>query len=160
LETTPAPPPHPQLINSGAAICGDADGWRLTDTIAPTVTPTLLGALTLVATAMLALGLFGHTPTVLLLAVAGWGAGFGGAPTLLQTALVDASSPGNADVATAMQTTVYNADIAAGSLAGGIVLERADAGALPWTALPLIATALATVTAARRHAVPTHRPTH
>ena len=124
------------------------------------MTPTLLGALTLVATAMLALGLFGHTPTVLLLAVAGWGAGFGGAPTLLQTALVDASSPGNADVATAMQTTVYNADIAAGSLAGGIVLERADAGALPWTALPLIAAALATVTAARRHTVPTHRPTH
>jgi hypothetical protein len=37
LETTPAPPPHPQLINSGAAICGDADGRRLTDAIAPMV---------------------------------------------------------------------------------------------------------------------------
>lgn len=122
----------------------------------------LLGALTLIGTAMVALGLLGHTPTVLLIAVAGWGAGFGGAPTLLQTALVDASSPANADVATAMQTTIYNAGIAAGSLTGGIVLERASAGAgaLPWTALALVAAALATVTAARRHAFPTHRPTH
>jgi len=122
--------------------------------------PALLGALTLIGTAMLVVGLFGHIPAVLLLAVAGWGAGFGGAPTLLQTALVDASSLGNANVATAMQTTVYNAGIAAGSLAGGVVLDRADAGALPWTALALVAGALATVTAARRHAFPIHRPTH
>jgi len=109
---------------------------------------------------MLALGRFGRTPTVLLIAVALWGAAFGGAPTLLQTALVDASSPGNADVATSMQATVYNLGIAAGSLAGGIILESAGAGALPWTALPLAAAALATVTAARRHAFPAHRPTH
>jgi predicted MFS family arabinose efflux permease len=122
--------------------------------------PTLLGALALVAAAMLALGRFGRTPTVLLIAVALWGAAFGGAPTLLQTALVDASSPGNADVATSMQATVYNLGIAAGSLAGGIILESAGAGALPWTALPLAAAALATVTAARRHAFPAHRPTH
>ena len=115
--------------------------------------PTLLGALALVAAAMLMMGLFGHTPTVLLIAVTVWGAGFGGAPTLLQTALVDASSQGNADVATSMQTTVYNAGIAAGSLTGAIILERASAGALPWTAL-------ATVTAAHRYAFPAHRPTH
>jgi predicted MFS family arabinose efflux permease len=134
--------------------------WIVATLIDRHLRATLLGALTLVATAMLVLGLFGHTPTVLLLAVAGWGAGFGGAPTLLQTALVDAASPGNANLATAMQTTVYNAGVAAGSLAGGIVLERAGAGALPWTALPLIVAALVTVTAARRHAVPTHRPTH
>ncbi len=124
--------------------------------------PALLGALTLVATAMLALGLFGHTLTVLLITVAGWGAAFGGAPTLLQTALVDASGPGNADVTTSMQTTVYNAGVAAGSLTGGIILDRASAGAgaLPWTALILVAAALATVTAAHRHAFPTHRHTH
>jgi predicted MFS family arabinose efflux permease len=43
---------------------------------------------------------------------------------------------------------------------GGVVLDRADAGVLPWTALALVAGALATVTAARRHAFPIHRPTH
>ncbi|MFF3754976.1 MFS transporter [Streptomyces sp. NPDC002018] len=116
----------------------------------------LLGALALIAAAMLALGLSGRNPVVLLTAVAAWGVAFGGAPTLLQTALVRISGPGRADVATSMQTTVYNAGIAAGSLAGGVVLERAStgAGALPWTALPLIAVALATVAAARRHAFP------
>ncbi|MFE1959589.1 MFS transporter [Streptomyces sp. NPDC059479] len=117
---------------------------------------TLLGALALIAAAMLALGLFGRSPVVLLAAVAAWGVAFGGAPTLLQTALVQISGPGRADVATSMQTTVYNAGIATGSLAGGIVLESADAGAgaLPWTALPLITVALATVRASRRHAFP------
>ncbi|MEU9012296.1 MFS transporter [Streptomyces sp. NPDC048479] len=124
---------------------------------------TLLGALALVAAAMLTLGLFADAPAVLLITVALWGAAFGGAPTLLQTALVDISGPANADVATSLQATVYNVGIAAGSLAGGVVLESsgAGAGALPWTALPLVAAALATVAAARGHAFPaTRRPTH
>ncbi|MFE2636026.1 MFS transporter [Streptomyces scopuliridis] len=122
--------------------------------------PALLGALALIAVAMLALGLAGRHPVVLLASVAAWGVAFGGAPTLIQTALVHVSGPDRADVATAMQTTVYNAGIAAGSLAGGVVLESAGAGAgaLPWTALPLIAGALATVTLARRRAFPARRP--
>jgi predicted MFS family arabinose efflux permease len=119
----------------------------------------LLGAATLVATAMLALGLYGRIHAVLLTGVALWGAAFGGAPALLQTALVDASSPVNADVATSMQTTVYNLGIAAGSLAGGLILESAGAGVLPWAAFFLAAAALVTVIAARRHAFPAHRPT-
>ncbi|MFD9218989.1 hypothetical protein ACFWDI_02885 [Streptomyces sp. NPDC060064] len=91
-----------------------------------------------------------------------WGAAFGGAPTLLQTALVDISHPANADVATSLQATVHNVGIVAGSPAGGVVLESsgAGAGALPWTALPLVAAALATVSAVRGHAFPaTRRPT-
>ncbi|MEU8245713.1 MFS transporter [Nonomuraea sp. NPDC048916] len=119
---------------------------------------TLLAALVLVAAAMLALGLAGRSAAVLLVAVALWGAAFGGAPTLLQTALIGASGPANADVATSLQTTVYNAGIAAGSLTGGVVLETAGAGALPWTALPLVAAALVAVTAARRHAFPSPSP--
>jgi predicted MFS family arabinose efflux permease len=119
--------------------------------------PTLLGALALIGVAMLALGLFERIPAVLLIAVALWGAAFGGAPALIQTALVDISGTGNADVATSMQTTVYNLGIAAGSLTGGIILEGTGAGALPWTTLPLVAGALAIVTAARRHAFPARR---
>jgi predicted MFS family arabinose efflux permease len=122
--------------------------------------PALLGATTLVATAMLDLGLYGHIHAVLLTAVAVWGAAFGGAPTLLQTALVDASTPVNADVATSIQTTVYNLGIAAGSLAGGLLLQSAGAGALPWAAFLLATTALATIIAARRHAFPATRPTY
>jgi predicted MFS family arabinose efflux permease len=150
---------HTSLVLFVFGIATVAGIWIVGTLIDRHLRPALLGALAVIGTAELALGLLGHAPTVLLLAVAGWGAGFGGAPTLLQTALVDAASPANANVATAMQTTVYNAGVAAGSLAGGIVLERAGATALPWTALPLVAVALATVTAARRHAFPIHRPT-
>jgi predicted MFS family arabinose efflux permease len=120
--------------------------------------PALIGALTLIAVSMLALGLSGHSPVILLIATALWGAAFGGAPTLLQTALVAAAGPGNADVATSMQTTVYNVGVAAGSLIGGLTLETTGTGALPWTALPLVAAALATVVLARRHGFPATGP--
>ncbi|GAA3224255.1 MFS transporter [Nonomuraea helvata] len=117
----------------------------------------LVAVLGVVAGAMTVLALLGGRDWALLGAVGLWGAAFGGVPTLLQTALVDATGAGNADVATSMQTTVYNAGIAAGSLAGGVVLEGAGAGALPWTSLPLVVAALAIVVAARRHAFPARR---
>ncbi|MDQ1073040.1 MFS transporter [Streptomyces canus] len=112
--------------------------------------PTLVGALALCVAVMLALGLAAGVPGVLLISVALWGVAFGGAPTLIQTALIDASGPERADVATSLQTTVYNAGIALGSLTGGLALEGGGAGALPWTALPLVAVALGVVTAARK----------
>ncbi|MER6000197.1 MFS transporter [Nonomuraea angiospora] len=118
---------------------------------------TLVVVLAVVAGAMAVLAVSGGPGWAPLGAVALWGAAFGGVPTLLQSALVDASGTGNADAATSMQTTVYNAGIAAGSLAGGLVLEGAGAGALPWTSLPLVAVALAVVVAARRRAFPARR---
>ena len=117
----------------------------------------LLTALAGIAAAMGALGLAGHQPAVLLGAAALWGAAFGGAPALLQTALVDAAGPARADVATALQTTVYNAGIAAGSVAGGLALGQAGAAVLPWVTLACCAAALGAVAAARRHAFPAGR---
>ena len=119
--------------------------------------PVLLAALALITTTMIALGLGARTPAVLLAAVALWGAAFGGAPTLLQTALTDASGPDHADMATSMQTTVYNIGIATGSLVGGLVLAHAGTGALPWATTLLSAAALATAATARRHAFPADR---
>ncbi|MGW7047745.1 MFS transporter [Streptomyces avermitilis] len=118
---------------------------------------TLLCALALIVAALLALGLYADRPAVLLISVALWGAAFGGAPTLIQTALVDASGPADAEVATSLQTTVYNAGIAGGSLMGGLVLDGAGAGALPWTALPLVTAALAVVAVGRRRGFPALR---
>lgn len=117
--------------------------------------PALLGALALVAAVMCVLGLYPGSPAVLLTSVAAWGVAFGGAPTLVQTALVNASGPQQADVATSLQTTVYNAGIAGGSFTGGLALSGWGAGALPWTALPLVAGALTVVALGRRHAFPT-----
>lgn len=113
----------------------------------------LCAALALIAAAMLGLGLAATIPAMLLASVAAWGAAFGGAPTLLQAALIEASGAAGADIATSIQTTVYNVGIAAGSLAGGLVLDRAGPGALPWVTITLVAGALATV-AGRRSAFP------
>jgi predicted MFS family arabinose efflux permease len=113
----------------------------------------LCAALALIAVAMLGLGLAASIPAVLLISVAAWGAAFGAAPALLQAALIDASGAAAADIATSMQTTVYNIGIAAGSLAGGLVLDGAGPGTLPWVSITLVAGALATVTG-RRSAFP------
>jgi predicted MFS family arabinose efflux permease len=117
----------------------------------------LLAALALIAAAMLALGAAARQPAVLLAAAAVWGAAFGAAPALLQTALVGAAGPARADVATALQTTVYNAGIAAGSAAGGLVLGHAGAVGLPWFTLAFSAAALVTVMIVRRAAFPSAR---
>ena len=102
-------------------------------------TLTLALALTAVMTAMVALGLRAEpfVPVVL------WGTAYGAAPTLLQTLLISAAGAANADVATGMQTTVFNLGIAAGSLAGGVVLDQAGAGALPWVTCALSGAAIA-----------------
>ncbi|MGW3288982.1 MFS transporter [Streptomyces sp. NPDC001002] len=118
---------------------------------------TLLTALAVCAGAMLCLGLFAGTHAVLFGSVALWGVAFGGAPTLIQTALVDASGPRVADVATSLQATVYNAGIATGSLTGGLALDAMGPGALPWTSLALIAAALTTVVLGRGYAFPVVR---
>lgn len=102
----------------------------------------LVGALGAVAGSLAALGATGQVPAALVAAVAVWGAAFGAAPTLIQTALVAVSGPRDAEVATALQTTVYNAGIAGGSSAGALLLERAGPGALPWQAAGLVAVAL------------------
>ena len=96
-------------------------------------TLTLALALTAVMTTMVALGLRAEAfaPVVL------WGMAYGAAPTLLQTLLISAAGAANADVATGMQTTVFNLGIAAGSLAGGVALDQAGPGALPWVTCAL-----------------------
>ncbi|UPZ33154.1 MFS transporter [Streptomyces sp. LRE541] len=142
------------LVFGGATVAGI---WLTGVLVDRRLRQTLLGALALLAAAMFALGAWAGQAAVLLTAVALWGVAFGGAPTLIQTALVDASGTANADVATSLQTTVYNAGIAAGSLTGGLVLESTGPGALPWTTLLLVTVALATVAAGRRRAFPPER---
>src|SRR5262249_21330652 len=120
----------------------------------------LLAALAMIATAMLALGLITHNQATLLTAVALWGAAFGAAPTLLQTALIDASGPVSPHVPTSRQPPVSNTGTAAGSRAGGVILAHTGAAALPWATALLTTVALAIVAAARRHSFPATRPAH
>jgi len=80
-----------------------------------------------------------------------WGLSFGGAPTLLQTALADAAGE-HAEVAQSMLVTVFNLAFAGSGLLGGVLLETAGASAFPWVVLTLLATGLVAAWAARHHA--------
>ncbi|WP_395026099.1 MFS transporter [Comamonas odontotermitis] len=95
-----------------------------------------LRALTLLSLAVftiaaLVLGLSGASPVLVLAGIAAWGLTFGGAPTLLQTALADTAGDG-ADVAQSMLVTIFNLAVAGGGIAGGVLLERSGPASLPW----------------------------
>jgi predicted MFS family arabinose efflux permease len=71
-------------------------------------------------------------PALLYAEVALWGLSFGGAATLLQTALA-ANVPDSAlDAVMAMNATIWNISIALGGLLGGLLLNQAGALSLTW----------------------------
>lgn len=101
----------------------------------------------------LALGIGGASPIVVYSAVAVWGLTFGGAATLLQTALADAAGDG-ADVAQSMCVTVWNCAIAGGGIVGGFLLETQGVASFPWALLLSILVGLIIAALARRHGFP------
>ena len=107
-------------------------------------------SLALFAVSALLLGLAGQSAVAVLIGVAAWGLSFGGAPTLLQTALADAAGEG-ADVAQSMLVTVFNLAVASGGVAGGLLLGCLGARALPW-ALAVLALACLSVVWPASHA--------
>lgn len=106
-----------------------------------------LGAFTSVA---LAFGLGATSPAAVYLGVAVWGLSFGGAPTLLQTALADAAGRG-ADVAQSMLVTVFNLSFAGSGMIGGVLLETAGAASFPWVVLWLLMAGLLAAWRANTH---------
>ncbi|MEV7772521.1 MFS transporter [Kitasatospora sp. NPDC086791] len=116
---------------------------------------TIGGALLVAVTAGL-LAVWSGSAAAVYAAALLWGLGWGGVPTLLQTALGDAGGE-RADAAQAVLVTLWNVAMAAGGVAGGVVLGGLGTGALPWTVLALMLPVLAVVTGARRHAFPPAR---
>ncbi|MEQ4206544.1 MFS transporter [Actinopolymorpha sp. B9G3] len=104
----------------------------------------------LVAVAAAILAVLADAPALVYVAVTLWGLGWGGVPTLLQTAAADAGGDA-ADDAQAMLVTLWNAAMAAGGVAGGILLDHLGPGSFPWTVLVLLAPVLVVVVAARTH---------
>ncbi|SOD91649.1 MFS transporter [Caenispirillum bisanense] len=101
----------------------------------------------LFAVAVVVFGL-GRTPEAAWAAVVIWGLGWGGAATLLQTASAQAAGEA-ADVAQAMLVTVWNLAMAAGGVAGGLLLDTQGAGAIPGPTLALVIVALVVAYAAK-----------
>ncbi|MCF5662762.1 MFS transporter, partial [Pseudomonas syringae] len=79
-----------------------------------------------------------------------WGLTFGGAATLLQTALADAAGEG-ADVALSMNVVVWNSAIACGGLMGGVLLGQWGVSSFPWILLVLLLLSLLIAFRARVH---------
>jgi predicted MFS family arabinose efflux permease len=110
----------------------------------------------LVAAAAALLAVTADSPALVYVAVALWGLGWGGAPTVLQTAAGDAGGE-SADAAQAMLVTLWNAAMAGGGVVGGILLDRFGSGSFPWGVLVLLAPVLIVVVAAHRHGFPADR---
>ncbi|GGV36954.1 MFS transporter [Kitasatospora herbaricolor] len=115
-----------------------------------------IGSSLLVAVAAAGLGLLSGSHPPVYLAAALWGLGWGGVPTLLQTAVGDAGGE-QADAAQAMLVTLWNVAMAAGGAIGGVLLGVLGAGSFPWSVLILMAPVLAVVVAARKHGFPLRR---
>ncbi|MER6814656.1 MFS transporter [Spirillospora sp. NPDC000708] len=98
-----------------------------------------------------------HDEALVYLAALLWGLGWGGVPTLLQTAAADAGGSA-ADAAQAMLVTVWNVAMAAGGIVGGVLLDALGTASLPWSVLLLLVPAFAAVAGARVHGFPAVRP--
>lgn len=112
-----------------------------------------IGATGLIVLAMVALGIGGSSSVVVFCSIAVWGLGWGGAPTLLQTA-VGAAGGRAADEAQAMLVTLWNVAMAGGGVVGGLLLSGIGPRSLPWAALILLMPAAVVVVAARQHGFP------
>ncbi|MEU8086926.1 MFS transporter [Micromonospora sp. NPDC049101] len=89
--------------------------------------------------------------------VAAWGLSFGGAATLLQSALMRAAAE-HADVAQSSMVTTWNLGIGLGGLVGGALLAGFGSRSLIIAAVVLMVPTVLVVILARRHAFPTRRP--
>lgn len=93
---------------------------------------------------------FSHAPTVVYVGVAVWGLTFGGAATLLQTALADTAGEG-ADIALSMNVVAWNGAIAAGGITGGILLNHWGADAFAPVLVVLLVIAFVITLRAKAH---------
>ncbi|UFS98722.1 MFS transporter [Nocardia huaxiensis] len=103
----------------------------------------IIAATVLVAVAAAILAFRSGSAPLVYVAAALWGLGWGGVPTLLQTAA--AKTGGDvADTAQAMLVTLWNVAMAGGGVAGGALLDAFGPRVFPWAVLALLApTALA-----------------
>ncbi|MFE6890038.1 MFS transporter [Streptomyces sp. NPDC057694] len=113
---------------------------------------TLAGTV-LVAAAATLLALTADSPAPVYAAAALWGLGWGGVPTLLQTAAGRAGGE-QADAAQALLVTLWNVAMAGGGVAGGVLLRLWGSAALPWAVPLLLAPVLAVIVTSREHGFP------
>ncbi|MBD8628528.1 MFS transporter [Oxalobacteraceae sp. CFBP 8753] len=135
------------LVFGLAALIGIWIAGRTVDRHLRTAVLASLATFALVALSFIA---WSDHPLAIYVGTAVWGVTFGGAATLLQTALADSAGAG-ADVALSMNVVAWNSAIAGAGVLGGVMLQTWGAHAFPWTLLCLLGVALGIVWSARAH---------
>jgi predicted MFS family arabinose efflux permease len=138
------------LVFGVAALAGIWLTGRLVDRHLRTM---VLISLATFAAVSIFLGVFSSVALAIYAGVFIWGLTFGGAATLLQTALADTAGEG-ADVALSMNVVVWNGAIAGGGLLGGVLLEQWGAGVFPSVLLVLLLLSLTIAFRARVRGFP------
>ncbi|MBD8566644.1 MFS transporter [Oxalobacteraceae sp. CFBP 8763] len=135
------------LVFGLAALIGIWIAGRTVDRHLRTAVLASLATFALVALSFIA---WSDHPLAIYIGTAIWGVTFGGAATLLQTALADSAGAG-ADVALSMNVVAWNGAIAGAGVLGGVMLQTWGAHAFPWALLCLLGVALGIVLSARAH---------
>jgi predicted MFS family arabinose efflux permease len=138
------------LVFGVAALAGIWISGRLVDRH---LRAAVLTSLATFAAVSVFLGIFSTSAAAIYLGVFIWGLTFGGAATLLQTALADAAGAG-ADVALSMNVVVWNSAIAGGGLLGGVLLGQSSVSTFPWILLVLLLASFSLAFRARLHGFP------
>ncbi|EJN04190.1 MFS transporter [Phyllobacterium sp. YR531] len=102
--------------------------------------------------AAILLGIWGDVEQMIYPTVIIWGMAIGGFATITQTALSRFAGD-SVDVAQAMYTTGWNTAVAAGGIAGGLLLDRSGTAVFPWVVLGIQAIALGGVVFAMNRAL-------
>ncbi|WP_397334616.1 MFS transporter [Paenibacillus sp. 1011MAR3C5] len=120
--------------------------------------PRLLVLISLAAftSASFFLGIGSSQPIVVYVVIAVWGLTFGGAATLLQTAIAEAAGE-STDVAQSMLVTTWNLAIGGGGLIGAILIETLGVRSFPWALFILLLLALLVVWRAEEHGFPSKK---
>lgn len=138
------------LVFGMAALSGIGITSRVVDRHLRTAVLASLAAFALV---VLVFGFMARFSTIVYASVGIWGLTFGGAATLLQTALADAAGDG-ADVALSLNVVVWNGAIAGGGVLGGVLLDHYGATSFPWAMFALLIAGFAIAFCAHPHGFP------
>lgn len=132
--------------------------WAIGRLVDRNLRAAVLGSLAVFALVALLFVWAAGVAVVIYLGSAVWGLTFGGAATLLQTALADSAGDG-ADVALSMNVVAWNSAIAGAGVLGGVLLDTWGAEAFPWGVLGLAIAGVFVVWRARAHGFPAGRRT-
>jgi len=124
--------------------------WLTAKSVEPLLRKSVLVSLATFALVSVVFGVAGSVPWVIYLGVAVWGLSFGGAATLLQTALADAAGDG-ADVALSLNVVAWNSAIAGSGVVGGVLLDTWGVASFPWAMVVLIAVSFVIAWGAHAH---------